>query len=73
MKAGGQEATATLQARDDWGHPSHSDWGEGVAGLQLCGAADSPACLPDGARASQGTGVGVGLVQITWFLPARRV
>lgn len=26
MKAGGQEA---VQARDDWGHPSHLGWGDG--------------------------------------------
>lgn len=37
MKSGGQEVTVTLQARDDWGHPSHSDWGEGVAACSCVG------------------------------------
>lgn len=44
MKAGGQEATATVQARDDWGHPSHSGWGDGWLACSLWGCRQS--CVP---------------------------
>lgn len=72
MKAGGQEAMATVRARDDWGHPSHSGWGDGWL---ACSCVGLQTVLRAGGRSSGLTrmGGGVGLVQTTWVLPARRI